>query len=583
MADVLRIKRRQTGGSGAPASLANAELAYNEVNHTLYYGEGTGGSGGSATTVVPIAGSGAFLPLSGGAVVGSVSLGGGLSFGSTAMTAGSVDLSHHLALYGTSYGLNIVGGTIQVVNNNAVSGTFQSGWNGRVGAITPAAGAFTTISATGAVSGSGYVTMTSRETLAPSSRPSPLGNIGDISTAFGGDLSKVGLSISYTISGAGTLGTPTSGYLVTPELSAQYIYLHNGSGSNAHLGDNSARTAASASFTKVDNYGQGDCVAHIVYGYVASTLPGATSWLATPAISAYYADMQAGAAHCYLNPMEIDCTDNGFDCAGITYVANLNRTVTTAALGDAWIGLRGQSTGSAAVDAFLSPSGKFTIGLDCSTADYGTLNAAITLAEGQRIFFGAVNTTTWPRDTNPTGPYIESVSNILLLTNGSNQLQVSSTSVLTTGPLIVTGQLSPQWDNNYLLGAPTNRWSNIWCANGTIQTSDATLKTDVQPLPDALPIVSAVNPITFRWKVGGVESTTDQSGERISTEIPGRRLHWGFRASDIKAATDKTGLDFGGYVKAEDGTEALRPDQLISILWKAVQELTAEVRALRGG
>lgn len=58
MADTLRIKRRTSGSPGAPASLANAELAYNEVDHTLYYGEGTGGAGGSATTVVPIGGSG---------------------------------------------------------------------------------------------------------------------------------------------------------------------------------------------------------------------------------------------------------------------------------------------------------------------------------------------------------------------------------------------------------------------------------------------------------------------------------------------------------------------------------------------
>lgn len=59
MADVLRIKRRASpGAAGAPASLANAELAYNENDHTLYIGEGTGGGGGSATVVVPIGGRG---------------------------------------------------------------------------------------------------------------------------------------------------------------------------------------------------------------------------------------------------------------------------------------------------------------------------------------------------------------------------------------------------------------------------------------------------------------------------------------------------------------------------------------------
>jgi hypothetical protein len=59
MADIIRIKRRVSPGSaGAPSSLANAELAYNENDHTLYIGEGTGGAGGSATVIVPIAGSG---------------------------------------------------------------------------------------------------------------------------------------------------------------------------------------------------------------------------------------------------------------------------------------------------------------------------------------------------------------------------------------------------------------------------------------------------------------------------------------------------------------------------------------------
>lgn len=59
MADVLRIKRRVSPGSvGAPASLQNAELAYNENDHTLYIGEGTGGGGGSATVIRPIGGDG---------------------------------------------------------------------------------------------------------------------------------------------------------------------------------------------------------------------------------------------------------------------------------------------------------------------------------------------------------------------------------------------------------------------------------------------------------------------------------------------------------------------------------------------
>jgi hypothetical protein len=59
MANTLRIKRRAAGGAaGAPTSLAAAELAFNEVDNTLYYGRGDNGSG-QAVTIIPIAVAGA--------------------------------------------------------------------------------------------------------------------------------------------------------------------------------------------------------------------------------------------------------------------------------------------------------------------------------------------------------------------------------------------------------------------------------------------------------------------------------------------------------------------------------------------
>lgn len=64
MANTLRIKRRSgAGAAGAPTTLENAELAYNEADDVLYYGKGTGGVGGAATTVEAIAGFGAYASL----------------------------------------------------------------------------------------------------------------------------------------------------------------------------------------------------------------------------------------------------------------------------------------------------------------------------------------------------------------------------------------------------------------------------------------------------------------------------------------------------------------------------------------
>ena len=85
MSNTLRIKRRAAGGAaGAPASLANAELAFNEQDNTLYYGTGTGGAGGTATSVIAIGGSGAFV-----ATTGAQTIAGAKTFSS--IISGSID------------------------------------------------------------------------------------------------------------------------------------------------------------------------------------------------------------------------------------------------------------------------------------------------------------------------------------------------------------------------------------------------------------------------------------------------------------------------------------------------------------
>lgn len=55
MANTFRIKRRVTGVAGAPTTLKSAELAFNEVDSTLYYGKGNDGSN-NATSIISIGG-----------------------------------------------------------------------------------------------------------------------------------------------------------------------------------------------------------------------------------------------------------------------------------------------------------------------------------------------------------------------------------------------------------------------------------------------------------------------------------------------------------------------------------------------
>ena len=107
MANILRIKRRVVGGAaGAPASLKNAELAFNEVDNTLYYGKGDNGSG-DATTIPAIAGLGAFVSLTASqtisgtkTVTGTLALTGATIDGFT--TTGAVIIGGDLTVNGTT-------------------------------------------------------------------------------------------------------------------------------------------------------------------------------------------------------------------------------------------------------------------------------------------------------------------------------------------------------------------------------------------------------------------------------------------------------------------------------------------------
>ena len=126
MSNTIRIKRRASGASGAPSSLENAELAFNEVGDVLYYGKGTGGAGGSATTIEAIAGSGAFLGLSGTqTVTGNKTFSGTVALGSsaTASTPTSGDDSTSVATTAYVQGEGFITGNESITISGDASGS----------------------------------------------------------------------------------------------------------------------------------------------------------------------------------------------------------------------------------------------------------------------------------------------------------------------------------------------------------------------------------------------------------------------------------------------------------------------------
>lgn len=131
MANTIRIKRRANGGgAGAPTTLANAEMAFNEQTNVLYYGTGTGGVGGSATSIIAIGGNGAFVDTSttqtiGGAKTFSSTITGSITGNAgtaTALATGrTISITGDLAYTSPSFdgsGNVTATGTLATVNSN---------------------------------------------------------------------------------------------------------------------------------------------------------------------------------------------------------------------------------------------------------------------------------------------------------------------------------------------------------------------------------------------------------------------------------------------------------------------------------
>lgn len=143
----------------------------------------------------------------------------------------------------------------------------------------------------------------------------------------------------------------------------------------------------------------------------------------------------------------------------------------------------------------------------------------------------------------------------------------------TTGATTLGGALTPSTDNARTLGASGARWSTVWAATGTIQTSDERQKTDIAPSDLGLDFILSLNPVKYRWRDGG-----SQTGE----PRPGQRTHYGLLAQQVLTALE--GKDFGGHILVDptdpDSEQGLRYDELIAPLVKAVQDLATLVATL---
>src|SRR5210317_518426 len=152
--------------------------------------------------------------------------------------------------------------------------------------------------------------------------------------------------------------------------------------------------------------------------------------------------------------------------------------------------------------------------------------------------------------------------------------------------------LRPSFNNLYDLGTSSYRWDDVYATNGTINTSDITLKENIVATDLGLDFINDLTPIEFTWKAyggGTVSQGPDLDDITIETPPAGTRTHLGFSAQDIKEKliTHKgaeqniavyTESQYDENFNSETMTNefGLRTAELIPVLVKAIQELSAK-------
>lgn len=161
----------------------------------------------------------------------------------------------------------------------------------------------------------------------------------------------------------------------------------------------------------------------------------------------------------------------------------------------------------------------------------------------------------------------------------------------------------PVADNTYSSGASGKRWTEIWAANGTINTSDREKKEKIQETNLGLDFILALKPVSWKWKNESskqveeirYKKTYDEKGnfkslepETVLNTIPEkvyRRLHHGFINQDIEDLLKEKNIntnDFSGFIKDKETDErALRYDSFIAPIVKAIQEQNKIIQELK--
>ena len=144
-------------------------------------------------------------------------------------------------------------------------------------------------------------------------------------------------------------------------------------------------------------------------------------------------------------------------------------------------------------------------------------------------------------------------------------------------------------DGNYFaFGKASNIVYNNFTSDANwSRSSDSRLKTNVKDNTLGLSFIDSLRSVTFNWKRS---QDLDPSDPHMATvydadknRMDSDKTMYGFIAQEVKAAMDSAGAsEFGGWITPSTGIQGVSIEAMVVPLVKAVQELSAEIKKLKG-
>ena len=199
----------------------------------------------------------------------------------------------------------------------------------------------------------------------------------------------------------------------------------------------------------------------------------------------------------------------------------------------------------------------------------GTAYTIVGTSELMSVPYALFSANGTPGATGPAGP----AGSNAVIDPIATRIALQGTATSSTG---VNSSWYPFVTNSFSLGLlgpinsgpdnVTRAWKNLYLNTAATVISDERTKENVAASDLGLSFINNLSPVKYN-------------------KIDGDRTHYGLIAQQVKSVLDEANIaDFGGWVISDvndpEGQQALRYEEFISPLIKAVQELTARVKLL---